>query len=547
VLSDLIVAGKYRLRRELGQGAMGSVWSATHEQHDREVAIKFLLPSLEGSEIAAARFVAEAKAAALVKHRYVVDVFDFGVTEGGLHYMVQELLEGVALADCMYTEPAWSLPELLGFIAQCLSGLEAVHQSGIVHRDLKPENIFVIRDEEGTRPKLLDFGISKFADSSAGRSLPLRPPQRPGRPQVLTVVGMTVGTPAYMSPEQLCNAATMNGRADLYSLGVIMYEWLTGRVPFEQTSNPTELYRRIHERSAPSLKALRPELDLDLCELVDRALDPDPALRFASAAEMRAEILRVLPALPVAYSIVQRPSQVERLRPPAAVEQPSQVERLRPPASVEQPRRAAADDERVSIPGLSRSRVRNWTIGSLAALSALLLLSIAGWSGSFRSRAEEPHASPLTSSAREGLPVEPASPEKPAVTPAGSVFPSAEGPAVDRAPSVPSPAEPPPAEALPPAPEPPAPTSVAATALAEPAARDAEPQVVAAALASPLPAVVAPTDEPTSPAVVPSPVRGPAPRVVTTRRAAVPPADVRASGVLRTPQKNDKVVRTLDF
>jgi len=137
-----IVGGKYRLTREIGQGSMGTVWAAVHELLGREVAIKFLSPSFEDPRTSAARFVAEAKAAAQVKHRFVVDVFDFGITEAGGSYMVQEFLSGEPLSDVMYHGPHWSLAEAARFMEDCLSGLSAVHERGIVHRDLKPENIF---------------------------------------------------------------------------------------------------------------------------------------------------------------------------------------------------------------------------------------------------------------------------------------------------------------------------------------------------------------------------------------------------------------------
>ena len=372
--SGRIIGGKYRLRHEIGEGAMGSVWSATHEMLGREVAIKFLLSTAESPEIAAARFVAEAKLAARVKHRFVVDVFDFGITEDGLYYMGQELLEGMSLADSMYEGPAWSLQDLLQFAAQCLSGLEAVHQTGIIHRDLKPENIFVIRAPEGVYPKLLDFGISKQAETipelaaQQRRSLQ-RPSLRTGRPRRLTGVGATIGTPAYMSPEQLCNSSTMDGRADLYSLGVILYEWLTGRVPFEDATNPAELYRRIAERKAPPLSALRPDLGRELCSLVERALSPDPAQRFASAAEMHSEILRILPGQPRVFSIVQKLGL--RLEGPLAADRSPRLHAPKP----------RADHETVSIPGLARPSMKGWLLAGAAAALALLLSS-AVWSGS---------------------------------------------------------------------------------------------------------------------------------------------------------------------
>ena len=388
--SGRIIGGKYRLRQEIGEGAMGSVWAATHEMLGREVAIKFLLSTAESPEIAAARFVAEAKLAARVKHRFVVDVFDFGITEDGLYYMGQELLEGVSLADSMYEGPAWSLQDLLQFTAQCLSGLEAVHQMGIIHRDLKPENIFVIRAPEGVHPKLLDFGISKQADTSNERTQQQRrslqrPSLRAGRPRRLTGVGTTIGTPAYMSPEQLCNASTMDGRADLYSLGVILYEWLTGRVPFEDATNPAELYRCISERTAPQLSALRPDLGRELCSVVERALSPDPGQRFANAADMRSEILRILPSQPRVFSIVQKLGL--RLESPLAHGlAPRQDLLARAPVGALDTRKRTVDDGPMSIPGLAGPSTKGWLIAAAAGVLGLLLV-IGAWSATSTSQA----------------------------------------------------------------------------------------------------------------------------------------------------------------
>ncbi len=299
-----IIGGKYRIRRIIGEGGMGAVWSAVHEALDRTVAIKFLRPAGADAETASARFVTEAKSAARVKHRFVVDVFDFGITEDGVYYMVQELLEGEELTDCIVRGPAWEVRDVVSFICQCLSGLEAVHQAGIVHRDLKPENIFVMRDSDGRYPKLLDFGISKLAEATPGRHS-MQPARPAGRAKQITTKGTTLGTPWYMSPEQLRGRRDLDGRADLYSLGVIMYEWLTGRVPYEQ-DNVAELSLQIASGSATPLISLRPDLGHALSSLVARALAPEPDGRFASASAMRDALTEILPSLATGFSVVQK-------------------------------------------------------------------------------------------------------------------------------------------------------------------------------------------------------------------------------------------------
>jgi eukaryotic-like serine/threonine-protein kinase len=310
-----IVGGKYRLSRALGEGSMGSVWAAVHQVLGREVAIKFLRASFEDANTAAARFAAEAKAAALVKHRFVVDVFDFGVTESGASYMVQELLQGRPLSDLLTEGPAWSARDAVRFMMDCLSGLSAVHERGIVHRDLKPENIFVIPEVDGSVPKLLDFGISKSADGARERT-PKRPSLRaPGKGR-LTAFGATLGTPAYMSPEQLRNLSSLDARADLYSLGVVFYEWLAGHCPYASNSNFAELVEQIESRSMQLLEELRPDVGPELCAVVTRALDPDREQRYGSALEMRAALAQTLTLLPEASTRVQRVMQPSVRLPP---------------------------------------------------------------------------------------------------------------------------------------------------------------------------------------------------------------------------------------
>ncbi len=281
---------------------MGAVWAAVHEALDRPVAIKFLTPSQEDGATASARFVREAKSVARVKHRFVVDVFDFGVTDEGLYYMVLELLEGQELATVMQREEPWRVRDAIQFVMQCLSGLDAVHKSGLVHRDLKPENVFVMRDNDGRFPKLLDFGISKIAEQEPAPA-PV-PGNAPGtgagrRPRLrqLTRVGITLGTPCYMSPEQLRGRRDLDGRADLYSVGVLLYQWLTGQVPYNHHSL-AELAQLVHSRSAPSVAQLRPELGQALSQVIVRALAPERDARFEDAQQMRNALAEVLDTIP---------------------------------------------------------------------------------------------------------------------------------------------------------------------------------------------------------------------------------------------------------
>ena len=307
-----LVGGKYRLLRQIGEGGMGSVWAAVHELLERNVAIKFLHLSGQGSTQASsaeasAHFEREAKSAAGVSHRYVVDVFDFGVTAEGVHYMVQELLSGEELARAMDEGPGWEARDVVRFMAQCLTALEAVHRAGLVHRDIKPENIFIARDAEGPFPKLLDFGICHVRAHAAAPDCQDRQDRKArskgkGRRKSLPEMAqpaarpITQGTPAYMAPEQLRGLSDLDGRADLYSVAVTMYEWLSGRLPYEQLT-PDALCTAIAARSALPLSELRPDLGEPLSAVIMRALSPFPAERFESAGDMRAALLATLPTL----------------------------------------------------------------------------------------------------------------------------------------------------------------------------------------------------------------------------------------------------------
>src|SRR5690606_16234190 len=177
-----------------------------------------------GSQQLAERFLEEAKLAAGLRHRHVVDILDFGVTPDGKPFMVMELLEGQSLADRYNDGPAVTDWELLEIVAMTLSGLAAVHDAGILHRDVKPENIFLVQDADGIFPKLLDFGISR-GFGAVGR---------------VTRTGVVVGTPQYMSPEQARGKKDLDARSDLFSVGVVLYEGLAGEVPFD-SENPGDV------------------------------------------------------------------------------------------------------------------------------------------------------------------------------------------------------------------------------------------------------------------------------------------------------------------
>jgi len=221
--SGKIVAGRYRVERLLGQGGMGSVWAGRHLTLHQLVAVKFIHPRLASSAEALRRFDTEAKAAARVKSRHAVAVYDHGVSEQGEPYIVMEYLEGESLEQRLRERGALPLSEVISLIGQAARALAAAHEQGIVHRDLKPDNIFLTKDREepGQVVKLVDFGIAKLltepnADVAS-----------------TTQAGMVLGTPHYMSPEALTASAPVGPAADIWSLGACAFAAACGRVPFE--------------------------------------------------------------------------------------------------------------------------------------------------------------------------------------------------------------------------------------------------------------------------------------------------------------------------
>ena len=237
--------GKYILGERIGEGGMGMVRRATHSVTGKKVAIKTLLPSLAKQPHVVQRFIAEARAACVIDHPNVVQVFDVGVIEDpegerpDVPYMVLELLDGESLDDWLEREGSMDAETFWELAEPILDALHVAHACGVIHRDLKPENIFLARDARGVKvPKLLDFGIAKILDT----------PSVDG----LTKTGTVLGTPNYMSPEQARGEADLDARMDVYGFGVIAYHALSGRLPFEAPNIPALLYQ-VAEQPPPPL------------------------------------------------------------------------------------------------------------------------------------------------------------------------------------------------------------------------------------------------------------------------------------------------------
>jgi serine/threonine-protein kinase len=264
--------GKYRLVSKLGEGGMGTVYLAEHELLGSLAAIKVLLPQHVADPNVVQRFFNEARAASAIKHMGIVDIFDVGRLNDGTSYIVMELLRGETLGQRL-RRGGMTLTQVVSVIAQTASALAAAHRAHVVHRDLKPENVFLIADRgapAGLRVKLLDFGVAKLTGDHD--------------PHLRTQIGLVLGTPDYMSPEQVRGDGNVDYRADLYALGCLMFRLLTGRPPY--TGELSDVMRAHVLEPVPWLRAIDPRLPAELDEIVRALLAKDPMGRPRSADDV---------------------------------------------------------------------------------------------------------------------------------------------------------------------------------------------------------------------------------------------------------------------
>jgi serine/threonine protein kinase len=291
-----VIAGRYALESLIGEGGMASVYRARDLTLERPVAVKLLFARDERDKPRLVQqFLREARIAASVHHRNVIHIVDFGSIDGEQPFMVMELLEGETLGQRLRREPRLSVAEVVQIAVLTLRGLTAVHDAGIIHRDLKPDNVFITRDGTGgVFPKILDFGISRSIEPRSGR-----------RSALTTREGMIVGTPEYMSPEQARGVKAIDRRCDIYSMGAIMYEALSGRLPFAN-ENVGDLIIQIVTGSLERLDERSPEVPHEIAEVVHRAMARLPEQRYQDAGEMQAALseaaARCLPDMPSTLS-----------------------------------------------------------------------------------------------------------------------------------------------------------------------------------------------------------------------------------------------------
>jgi Protein kinase domain len=313
-----IIDGKYRTIRLIGEGGMGAVYEAENIRIHRKVAIKVLHAGVAETVEAVQRFEREAQAAGRIGSEHIVEVLDLGNLASGDRYMVMEFMAGDSLSARIKSKGRLTPAELYPIAFQLLSALAAAHGAGIIHRDLKPDNVYLLRSRSGVADfvKLLDFGISKFNQLSGDSGFSM------------TRTGAVMGTPYYMAPEQAKGAKDMDHRVDLYAAGVILYESVTGEVPFNADTFNELLFKIVLEEPRP-VQLLAPDIDAGFAAIINKAMARDPAARFQTAKEFQTaleywannagpELAAALRAPAGRGSIADGTGQLGRHTPPAS-------------------------------------------------------------------------------------------------------------------------------------------------------------------------------------------------------------------------------------
>jgi eukaryotic-like serine/threonine-protein kinase len=405
-----VIGGKYRVDSELGAGAMGVVVSARHLVLGTTVAIKLLRPAMVQDREAVARFMREARAAAQLTNEHVAHVLDVDRLDSGAPYMVMELLEGFDLAHWLRMRGRLTLEQAAEFVLQTCEAVAEAHEMGIVHRDLKPANLFCIRRPNGLMSiKVLDFGISKITRASGNEDV-----------TEVTQASALMGSPPYISPEQLDSPRDVDTRTDIWAFGVILYELLTGSLPFYAQRIP-ELCIKIATQQQPPLRSLRPELPQGIEIVVRRCLEKDRSRRYPNVVALalalaefapkraRVSVVRIMRTMRAAglsttgLTVPERPPSLPVLswRPGVSLSMPPES---RPPPLPDLSDRPSYHTASRSInPFLQKSaatRSRTKQLSSLGTLGGAIALIIALGTGLAAQRSTttaQGHAEPITS------------------------------------------------------------------------------------------------------------------------------------------------------
>jgi serine/threonine-protein kinase len=391
-LQGRILDKKYRLVRLIGEGGMGSVWEAEHVMISRRAAVKVMhARSGDQRNEAMRRFFLEAQAASAIGHPNIIEIYDVGVEDDSTAFIVMELLSGASLETLLLDRGPIPAPRAVGIILQVLSALNAAHKKGIIHRDIKPENIFLAVDARMREEvKLLDFGVAKIV-------------QTEGEAVRITQTGSAMGTPCYMSPEQARGERQVDARIDIWAIGVILYEVMSGRLPFHGESY-NEVIGKILLETPPPLAALVPGVSPELVAVVEKAMAKDRNARFKNVGEMIRALMPIYDAiggdLGPAVTRAVRASQV-------------------PAAAAVVPRSVTADADALldsTLDGTERIRKRRWrvvyTTAAIAATLGITALAIG-----LSLRGGEAKTPPVESSGIAGPPTAPVPASVPAAIP----------------------------------------------------------------------------------------------------------------------------------
>ncbi|HEV3190011.1 MAG TPA: serine/threonine-protein kinase, partial [Polyangiaceae bacterium] len=383
-----VLAGKYRVERVLGIGGMGVVVAATHLQLETKVALKFLLPAMLRNQEVVGRFAREARAAVRIQSEHVARVSDVGTLENGAPYMVMEFLEGEDLAAWIQRNGALPVDQAVDFVIQACVGVASAHGIGIVHRDLKPANLFCLRGNDGQFViKVLDFGISKvnnLAVSDGGGSM--------------THTSAVMGSPYYMSPEQMVSAKDVDARTDIWALGVVLYELLTAQTPFAGESF-AEIAIKVATASFAPVRSYRPDAPPGLEAVLIKCLEKDKIRRYTNVAELALALAdfgsrRSRPLIERVVGIIQASglsSSVLALPPsPLVARSPTPATRLSPSdgADVQPPPNGygtlgtmapSANTTPDSVAGVPKRRIGTAQVAVAGLVVVIGIAAVVGW------------------------------------------------------------------------------------------------------------------------------------------------------------------------
>jgi serine/threonine-protein kinase len=407
-----LVGGKYRVERTLGAGGMGVVVSAVQVELDRSVALKFLLPKVLESPDLVSRFAREARAAAKLQSEHVVRILDVGTLENGAPYMVMEFLEGEDLSQVIAKRGPLPYAEAIALVLEAIEAVAEAHAVGIVHRDLKPANLFLAKRTNGTPLiKVLDFGLSKIS--------------APGEAHV-TSTSSLLGSPAYMSPEQLWSSRNADARSDIWSLGVVLYELLTAHTPFPHERMPELVAAILHSPPRP-MEQWQVQVPAPISAVISRCLEKEPAQRFATVGELARDLAAFGPPS-AARSLEHISNTLARMKsdqnlaertpssqPPLVQAAPQHQSDSVPGASqtIKTPRREAL--LQAAEAGPRKRRAVAWIIAAVGALALIVgFLAVSAPRGktidtavSASSERAEPHAVASPNTQSENLPAIP--------------------------------------------------------------------------------------------------------------------------------------------